>query len=104
MSQESINKSLQKTLLSPLTHDLLWSQYLEAFSYELQNMQNEYSKIKNNWNINKNDKDNLIRISESFGYTPNLIINNTINTSKLEINSIPYRIQKKTRFSQNHSC
>lgn len=98
MSQKNINKALQKTLLSPLTHDLLWSQYLEAFSYELQNMQDEYSKIKNNWNINKNDKDNLIRISESFGYTPNLIINNTINTAKLEIDSIPYRIQKKTTY------
>ena len=99
MSQKTINKSLQKTLLSPLTHDLLWSQYLEAFSYELQNMRDEYSKIKNNWNINNNDKDNLIRISESFGYTPNLIIDSTVNMSKLEIDSIPYRIREKTTYN-----
>ena len=77
MSQETINKSLQNTLISPLTHDLLWSQFLNSMSYELQNMRDKYSEIKNNWNIDKNDKSNLIRISESFGYTPNLIINST---------------------------
>ena len=110
MSQETINKALQKTLLSPLTHDLLWSQFLESFSYELQNMRDKYSTIKNNWNVNKNDKSNLIRISESFGYTPNLIINNTIDMSKREIDSIPYRIREKTTydgyyliFQQNNS-
>lgn len=99
MSQKTINKSLQKTLLSPLTHDLLWSQFLDTFSYEIQNMRDEYSLIKNNWNIDKNDKSNLIRISESFGYTPNLIIDNTTNMSKLEINSIPYRIREKTTYN-----
>lgn len=99
MSQETINKSLQKTLISPLTHDSLWSQFLNSMSYELQNMRDEYSKIKNNWNINENDKSNLIRISESFGYTPNLIINNTINMAKKEIESIPYRIREKTNYS-----
>ena len=67
MSQETINKSLQNTLISPLTHDLLWSQFLNSMSYELQNMRDKYSEIRNNWNIDKNDKSNLIRISESFG-------------------------------------
>ena len=99
MSQETINKSLQKTLLSPLTHDLLWSQFLESFSYEIQNMRDEYSLIKNNWNVDKSDKSNLIRISESFGYTPNLTINNTRDMSKLEIDSIPYRIREKTTYN-----
>ena len=80
MSQEEINKSLQKTLLSPLTHDLFWSQFLHATSYELANMREKYATIKDNWNIYKNDLENLVRISESFGYTPNLIINNTINS------------------------
>ncbi len=110
MSQETINKSLQNTLISPLTHDLLWSQFLNSMSYELQNMRDKYSEIRNNWNIDKNDKSNLIRISESFGYTPNLIINNTINMSKREIESIPYRIREKTNylgynliFQQNNS-
>lgn len=99
MSQETINKSLQKTLLSPLTHDSLWSQFLESMSYELHNMQNEYALIKNNWNINENDKDGLIRISESFGYSPNLIINNTVDMAKLEIESIPFKIRKKTTYN-----
>ena len=98
MSQETINKSLQNTLLSPLTHDLLWSQFLNSMSYELENMRNSYDNIKNNWNIYKNDKINLIRISESFGYTPNLIINNTIGMAKSEIESIPYRIKNKTTY------
>ena len=99
MSQEIINKSLQKTLISPLTHDLLWSQFLTAFSYELENMREEYSLIKDNWNVNKNDKSDLVRISESFGYTPNLMINNTINLAKREIDSIPYRIREKTTYN-----
>ena len=51
MSQETINKSLQNTLISPLTHDLLWSQFLNSMSYELQNMRDKYSEIRNNWNI-----------------------------------------------------
>lgn len=96
MSQESINKALQKTLLSPLTYDELWSQFLESISYELQNMRDKYGLIKTTWDINYNNKDNLIRISESFGYTPNLIINNTFSMTKKEIELIPYRIRKKT--------
>lgn len=99
MSQETINKSLQNTLISPLTHDLLWSQFLNSMSYELQNMRDKYSEIRNNWSIDKNDKSNLIRISESFGYTPNLIINNTTSMAKKEIESIPYRIREKTNYS-----
>ena len=99
MSQQIINKSLQKTLISPLTSDLLWSQFLEANSYEIANMENRYSEIKNNWNIDKNNKDNLIRISKSFGYTPNLVINNTISMCKKEIESIPYRIREKTTYN-----
>ena len=110
MSQETINKSLQNTLISPLTHDLLWSQFLNTMSYELQNMRDKYSEIKDNWNINKSDKSNLIRIAESFGYTPNLTINNTLSMAKKEIESIPYRIREKTNylgynliFQQNNS-
>ena len=59
MSQEIINNALQKTLISPLTSDLLWSQFLEANSYELANMYDFYGQIKNNWNINKS----IIRVS-----------------------------------------
>ena len=40
MSQKIINKSLQKTLISPLTSDLLWTQFLDANSYEIANMEN----------------------------------------------------------------
>ena len=99
MSQQIINKALQKTLISPLTSDLLWSQFLEAISYEIANMEGRYSEIKYNWDINKSDKENLIRISKSFGYTPNLVINNTINMCKKEIESIPYRIREKTTYN-----
>ena len=98
MSQEVIDKALQKTLISPLTNDLLWSQFLNANSYELANMQKQYESISKNWDINSNNKDDLIRISESFGYTPNLIINNTLQMCRREIESIPYRIRKKTTY------
>lgn len=99
MSQESINKSLQNTLLSPLTHDSFWSQFLNSISYEMKNVNDSYSSIKNNWNIYNNDKNNLIRISESFGYTPNLTIDNTVDMAKREIESIPYRIREKTTYN-----
>lgn len=98
MSQETINNALQKTLFSPLTHDELWPQFLEAISYELYNMREKYASIKNSWNINENDKDNLIRIAQSFGYNPNLVLNNTIEMAIKEIESIPYRIRKKTTY------
>jgi len=99
MSQEIINKALQKTLISPLTSDSLWQDFLKANSYELANIQNKYAQIKNTWNIDKNDKDGLIRIAESFGYNPNLVIDNTIFMSKKEIESIPYRIREKTTYN-----
>lgn len=99
MSQITINKSLQKTLLSPLTHDKLWSQFLESMSYEISNMRDSYSSIKNTWDINVNDKDNLIRIANSFGYEPNLVLDNTLFMTRKEIESIPYRIRKKTTYS-----
>ena len=81
MSQETINKSLQKNLISPLTNDLLWSQFLHAFSYELENQRIKYESIKKNYDIYSNEKDGVVRISESFGYEPNLVINNTLNIS-----------------------
>ena len=96
MSQETINKSLQKNLISPLTNDLLWSQFLHAFSYELENQRIKYESIKKNYDIYSNEKDGVVRISESFGYEPNLVINNTLNMARKETESIPYRIKKKT--------
>ena len=99
MSQESINIALQKTLFSPMTHDDLWSQFLEAFSYEINNMRNKYGEIKENWSIDSFDKEDLIRIAQSFGYDPNLIIDNTFFMTKKEIESIPYRIREKTTYN-----
>lgn len=99
MSQEIINKSLQKTLFSPMTYDSLWSQFLESLSYEISNLRDEYSSIKNNWNIYNNDKDNVIRIANSFGYNPNLTINNTLFMAIKETESIPYRIRNKTTYN-----
>lgn len=96
MSQTVINKALKNTLISPLTSDDLWVEFLEANSFEIANMEEYYKSIKNNWNINKNDKENLIRISQTFGYIPNMIINNTVDMCKREIESIPYRIKRKT--------
>lgn len=98
MSQETINNALQKTLFSPLTHDELWPQFLNSISYEIYNLREKYASIKDSWNIDKNDKDNLIRIAKSFGYDPNLVLNNTIQMAKKEIESIPYRIRKKTTY------
>lgn len=98
MSQNFINKKLQNTLFSPLRQDLLWSQFLTAYSYELENLENKYSLIQNNWNIYENDKNNVIRINNSFGYTPNLAINNTIEMAINEAESIPYRIKYKSTY------
>lgn len=99
MSQEIIDKALQRTLISPLTSDLLWSEFLTAHSYEIANMEDFYASIKDNWNIEHNTKENLIRIAETFGYTPNLIINSTISMAKRELESLPYRIREKTTYN-----
>jgi hypothetical protein len=98
MSQETINKSLQKNLISPLTNDNFWSQFLHAFSYELENQRKKYESIKDNYNIYSNEKDGVIRISNTFGYDPNLVINNTLNMAIKESESIPYRIKRKTTY------
>lgn len=98
MLQESINKFFQKNLISPLTTDKLWSQFLEAYSQEFILIHNKFSEIKNTWNIEFKDKDNLIRLAETFGYTPNLTINNSIESIKKEVESVPYRIREKSTY------
>lgn len=98
MSQEIINKTLQNNLLSPLTVDPLWGQFLHAFSYELDNLRTQYGNIKNTYNLYENDKDGIVRIAETFGYEPNLVINNSQYMARKESESIPYRIKRKTTY------
>ena len=98
MSQEIINQSLQHNLLSPLTVDPLWSQFLHAFSYELDNLRTYFGTIENAFNIYKNEKDGIVRIAESFGYEPNLVINNSQYMATKEAESIPYKIKRKSTY------
>ena len=98
MSQEIINKTLQNNLLSPLTVDHLWSQFLHAFSYEIDNLRTQFGTIKNIYNLYENDKDGIVRIAETFGYEPNLVINNSQYMARKETESIPYRIKRKTTY------
>lgn len=98
MSQEIINKTLQNNLLSPLTVDPLWSQFLHAFSYEIDNLRTRFGNIKNSYDIYNNDKDGVVRIAETFGYEPNLVINNSQYMAIKETESIPYKIKRKTTY------
>jgi hypothetical protein len=77
-----------------------WPQYIEALSEELDIEIEELvenSLLINNYTCTLQDY--LRELANKFGYTPNLIITNTISSLQSEILSIPYRIRNKTTYN-----
>lgn len=95
---ESIcSESLKNKLLSALKSNL-WTQFMEAVGFEIDEMRDNISQNRDVFDVEKQYEDGLIRIAESFGYTPNLIIDNSLEMVKKEVESIPSRIRNKTTY------
>ena len=92
-------QSIIYKLHSSLKLTNFWPQYIEALAEELDL---EIEELTNN-SLLINDptcelQDYLLELANKFGYTPNLIIDNSIFFIQQELKSIPYRIRKKSTY------
>ena len=88
--------SLKNKLLSVLRIDDFWKQFMEVIGEELAIQRDNLSKKKYLYDVDVQLEDGLIDIAEMFGYTPNLIVDNSLSLVRKEVESIPYRIRNKT--------
>jgi hypothetical protein len=74
-----------------------WLQIVEVLAEEADLRRDYYTEQKYYDDIDYNDitEDRLIEISEKFGYSPNLVLDNSISFIQKEIESIPFRIRNK---------
>lgn len=93
-----VNDSLQNKLISALKIDDLWVQFLEAYATELELFWADTQKSKDIFNIYEQLEDGLLDIANTFGYIPNLIIDNSLEMVRKEVQSIPIRIRNKTTY------
>src|SRR5574344_1663874 len=93
-----VNDSLQNKLISALKIDDLWVQFLEAYATELELFWADTQKSKDIFNIYEQLEDGLLDIANTFGYIPNLIIDNSLQMVRKEVQSIPTRIRNKTTY------
>ena len=95
-----IQKSLVDFKLSPsLKIDNLWIDFMGAIATELQLQKQQIMNTRNVKNIYEMQEDDLIAYAQQFGYTPNLVIDNSLQFTLEEIKSIPYRIRNKTTYN-----
>ena len=92
-----IADSLKNKLILPL-HEPIWLQFLEVIGEEIEKMREKTSLVKDLFNIYVQDEEGLKRIAAMFGYTPNLIVDNSLLMTRKEVESIPFRIRNKTTY------
>ncbi len=86
---------LKKNVPAPLVNQF-WGDFLDTVSTELNNFKGETDKKAGYLDINSyTDSNELIELSKSFGYVPNLQLSNDLETVQRETSSIFYKIRNK---------
>lgn len=93
-----IEEFLHYNLISSLKSDELWLQLLSAIAEELTLIKDQIYKSKLLYQYREQGEDGILALSKMFGYTPNLIVDNSLDMLKREYESIPYRIRNKTTY------
>jgi len=93
-----INKGMQYRLHSVLKISDFWPQFIESIANEVSLIKEEDDKIAYFNNIYEQLEDGNLDIAEKFGYTPNLVLNNSLDYVRRQSESIPFRISKKTTY------
>jgi hypothetical protein len=91
--------SIYYKLHSALKINSFWPQFIEAISEELELEILEIETTKYFNDIYTQLEDGVIDICKKFGYTPNLILDNSLEFIRREAESIPYRIRNKTTYN-----
>jgi len=90
---------LEYNLLSSLKIDDLWLQFMEAIARELYLEREKMTETRYLYDYSVQLQDGIINDSEMFGYTPNLIVDNSLEMLRKEYESIPFRIRNKTNYN-----
>ncbi len=93
-----INAGMQAKLHSSLTITNLWPQFVEAIAQEVALIKDEDEKTKYFNDIYNLLESENIELANKFGYTPNLVLNNSLAYIIQQNESIPFRIRKKTTY------
>lgn len=93
-----IENFLHYNLISSLKSDELWLQFLSAIAEELTLIKEQIYKSKLLYQYREQEENGILDLSKMFGYTPNLIVDNSLDMLKREYEGIPYRIRNKTTY------
>ena len=93
-----INNGMLYKLHSALKLTDLWPQFIEAIAQEVALIKEEDAKTEFYKDIYTALEDGNLDIAEKFGYTPNLVLNNSLDYIRQQSESIPFRINKKTTY------
>ncbi len=87
-----------KKYLPKILKTEFWTDLMDGVSTELQNIINELILPKLDfWNIHDlTDNDQLIEIAKTFGYTPDRSLDSTTDFLKKDVDSLSYRVKKKS--------
>ena len=88
---------LKKTLPKILKHNQFWVDIMDSFSEELNDVHAEIERKKIYYDIDNQDGfDDLADLARSFGYSPDLSVDSSIENLVYNIYSIVYRIIRKS--------
>lgn len=93
-----INNSIQYKLHSVLKINHLWPQFIEAIAQEVATIKDHDDLTRFYNDIYSQLEDGNLDIANKFGYTPNLVLNNSLDYIRRQSESIPFRIAKKTTY------
>jgi len=94
----SSNIDIKKLLPRVMRIDF-WEDLMDAFSDELTLLKSEIAEKMNLFYVrNITDENQLLEIATTFGYLPDRSLDDSLSYFKQEINSISFRIKKKTSY------
>lgn len=86
-------------LLPPNLRTPFWNQFAEAVGEELQRFKTQVQKKSIFYDVaTLDDEQQLINIARSLGYTPDVSLDDSLESIKDDVNSVTFRIQNKTTY------
>jgi hypothetical protein len=88
-----------KELLPPNLRNEFWTDFADSVSEELIRFKNRVKEKEILYDVSSlNNKDDLVEIAKSLGYTPDLSLDNSLQNIKENVNAVTFRIQNKSSY------